>query len=154
MIEVLCKMLPTAGIKRMNISLQSSGAGKVTIVVQSILGEIPNGDGNYLFEEKCDDLPSRSQLALRDALCQPLVIEGTIGEVDVRLEKELMDFVTAAVPAAELLKVNTGSLSERLKTTTNTVRSETNAATESVQKLCDEMNDEAVDSELTDDESL
>lgn len=92
MIECLHELANSAGVQRINISIQAASNQKVAVVIQSILGAEPNN-------------PSEQQSALREALAMPISIEGLAGEVEAKLDSLLSNHVASIKPHADSLEV-------------------------------------------------
>lgn len=93
MFEELKELAVAGGIDRFVISLNASSADAISVSVQSILGAAPSA-------------PTPEQAKIREALSQPLMVSGTAGEVDARMDSLLTEYVTSIRPTASLYKTN------------------------------------------------
>lgn len=126
MIEILHELVQASGIERINLSIQAESKSKVTVVVQSILGASP--------KDACDE-----QQQLREALAQPIVIRGVVGEVDAKLDSLLASYVRSVQPYATSIETSTEKAKEKVskagkeaaknKTSDKTTSSDSAAAT-------------------------
>ncbi len=101
MIETLHELALASGIERMNLSIQAESESKATVVVQCILGTSP--------KDATDE-----QQKLREALSQPIVIRGVVGEVDAKLDSLLTDYVRSVQPFAESIETSTEKAKEKV----------------------------------------
>lgn len=101
MIETLHELALASGIERMNLSIQAESESKATVVVQCIFGASP--------KDATDE-----QQNLREALSQPIVIRGVVGEVDAKLDSLLTDYVRSVQPFAESIETSTEKAKEKV----------------------------------------
>lgn len=101
MIETLHELTLTSGIERMNLSIQADSESRTTVVVQCILGAAP--------KDATDE-----QQKLREALSQPIVLRGVVGEVDAKLDSLLTDYVRSVLPFAESIETSTDKAKEKV----------------------------------------
>lgn len=101
MIETLHELALASGIERMNLSIQAESESKATVVVQCILGASPKD-------------ATEEQQKLREALSQPIVIRGVVGEVDAKLDSLLTDYVRSVQPFAESIETSTEKAKEKV----------------------------------------
>lgn len=129
MIETLHELTLASGIERMNLSIQADSKSKATVVVQCILGAAP--------KDATDE-----QQKLREALSQPIVIRGVVGEVDAKLDSLLTDYVRSVQPFAESIETSTEKAKEKVtkagKEATKTKGGDDAASTEASSNATDE----------------
>lgn len=93
MIENLNELVKNGGVKKMHLTIESTSQTRVAVTIQCILGAEPND-------------PSEEQRALRQALSQPILVEGITGEVDAKLDELLTDYVRTVTPHVDSLVTN------------------------------------------------
>lgn len=104
MIENLANLVRSASVERLSLSIQCSSPERVAVAVQTILGDSP--------EDKDE---SANQMQLRHALSKPILVEGTIDEVDAVMDKLLMKYVEQAKLKAGKLVTNIDEVTQALK---------------------------------------
>ena len=118
MIETLNELVKTAGVERMNLSIQSTSDARVAVEIQSILGPEP--------KEASDD-----QKALRKALSTPILVEGITGEVDAKLDSLLTDYVRSVKPHADSLETNVEKAKQDVASASKTAKTKKAGKSES-----------------------
>jgi PRTRC genetic system protein E len=101
MIEQLSELVSASGVSRMNLSIQNEGGSdQVAVVIQCVLGQAPEN-------------ASDQQKALRAALAMPITVSGYVGEVDVKLEEMLYQYVHKVKPVLNSLTTNIEKVIEK-----------------------------------------
>lgn len=111
MIETLQELVKASGVERMTLSIQNTSEARVAVTIQCVLGQEPKE-------------PSESQRVLRQALAQPILVEGITGEVDAKLDGLLTEYVRAVRPYADALITNTKVAKEKVEKAGESVAAE------------------------------
>ncbi len=141
MIECLHELATSAGVQRINISIQAASNQKVGVVIQSILGAAPQN----LTEE---------QNALREALAMPISIEGLAGEVEAKLDSLLSDHVASVKPHADSLEVQLEKSKANVKKACNKDSAGSSESDDSTKEVTENVSDQESDFSSDDAESL
>ena len=135
MIEQLSELVNSAGVSRMNLSIQSQGNEHVNVVIQAVLGREP-------------DSASDKQKQLRAALSTPINVSGYVGEVDVHLEDLLYKYIGDTKSPLNELKTNVEEVVNKVKKANTGVNEESNAVVKA------EQSDPAIDDISSDIDAL
>lgn len=111
MIETLQELVKASGVERMTLSIQNTSEARVAVTIQCVLGQEPKE-------------PSESQRVLRQALAQPILVEGITGEVDAKLDGLLTEYVRAVRPYADALITNAKVAKEKVEKAGESVAAE------------------------------
>lgn len=85
MIETLHTIATKAGMKSVNVSIQSESETKTCVTIQCI---------PHPLKEKAGD----EVVALRDVLARPLIVKGLPGEIEAKLSEHLSDYLNTVIP--------------------------------------------------------
>lgn len=114
MIEVLTELAQAGGIQRFVISLSNSSSDQVAVSVQGILGAEPES-------------PTLEQKKVREALSTPLVVSGSVSEVDAKIDSMLEGYAKSIRPLQGLLKSNQPNVDDAVDAALAPVEKESNA---------------------------
>jgi hypothetical protein len=117
MIETLQELVKASGVERMTLSIQNTSEARVAVAIQCVLGQEPKE-------------PSDIQRVLRQALAQPILVEGITGEVDAKLDSLLTEYVRAVRPHADSLITNVKVAKDKVERAGASVKADSDNSTE------------------------
>ena len=100
-IEQLSQLVSSAGVERMNLSIQNHGNNdQVDVVIQCVFGREP-------------EKSTGEQRKLRSVLSTPIRVSGYVGEVDVKLDDLLYKYVYSVKPSLDQLTTDIEAIADK-----------------------------------------